>query len=142
MGIEWELRLMLVLGALGTLLYFLHQIRKSRLQIDFAIFWSFFATGLLILGIFPQIGLWASALVGFESPANMVFLIVIFVLLLKLFTNTVKLSRMNRQIVHMAQHIALMEKKDEDQKSKTQIENKDIRTEDVLKTEKNTDQPQ
>ncbi len=109
-----ELRLLLLAGALFTLVYFLRQIQKNRLQIDFAIFWSIFAGVLLLIGIFPDIIMWVSYKLGFMSPSNLVFLLMIFVLTLKLFSNTVKLSRMSRQIAEMAQHIAIAEKEAEE----------------------------
>lgn len=107
MGIE--LRIFLLVGAILTLVYFLRQISKNRLQIDFAIFWSLFAGFLLLMGLFPRGVLWAAKLFGFESPANMVYLVVIFVLMVKLFTNTIKLSKLNRQVSDLAQHIAIRE---------------------------------
>ncbi len=109
MGMTLLLRAALFGGALLTLVYFLRQIQKSRLQIDYAIFWSLFAGFLVLLGIFPEAIFWVSRLFGFESPSNMVFLIIIFVLTIKLFTNTLKLSKMSRQITEMAQHLALIE---------------------------------
>ena len=117
MGMTIVLRLALFGGALFTLVYFLRQIQKSRLQIDYAIFWSLFAGALVVLGIFPEAVIWTSLKLGFESPANMVFLLIIFVLVVKLFTNTLKLSKMNRQITDMAQHIALVEMESKQQQA-------------------------
>ncbi len=102
-----ELRIILLVGAVLTMIYFLHQIRKNRMQIEYAISWSLFSAGLLVLGIFPEIVIWASKLVGVESPANMLYLCIIFVLILKQFSTTVKLSKMNRQITLLTQSIAL-----------------------------------
>lgn len=102
-----ELRIILLVGAVLTMIYFLHQIRKNRMQIEYAISWSLFSAGLLVLGIFPEIVIWASKLVGVESPANMLYLCIIFLLILKQFSTTVKLSKMNRQITVLTQSIAL-----------------------------------
>ena len=102
-----ELRILLLVGAIFTMIYFLHQIRKNRMQIEYAISWSLFSAGLLVLGIFPEIVIWASKLVGVESPANMLYLCIIFVLILKQFSTTVKLSKMNRQITVLTQSVAL-----------------------------------
>ena len=105
----WEIRVVLFAGSLLTLLFFLQQIRKNRLQIDYAVYWSVFAGALLFLSIFPGIISWASGILGFQSPSNLIYLVVIFLLLIKLFTTTIKLSKMNRQITDLAHHIALQE---------------------------------
>lgn len=102
-----ELRIILLVGAILTMIYFLHQIRKNRMQIEYAISWSLFSAGLLILGIFPGIVIWASRIVGVESPANMLYLCIIFLLILKQFSTTVKLSKMNQQITVLTQSMAL-----------------------------------
>ena len=103
------LRVMLVVGALATLLFFLYQIRKKRMQIEYTISWCLFSVLLLFISIFPEVVTWASRLLGFQSPANLVYLIVIFVLIIKLFTTTMRLSQMNRNITELAQAMALGE---------------------------------
>lgn len=104
------MRLLLLIGAVGTLIYFLRKIRKNRLDIDYSIFWILFGGVLAIVGIFPGIMAWASDLLGIMSPANMVFLLVIFLLIIKLFSMTVKLSIMEHKLRKLTQHIAISEK--------------------------------
>ncbi len=110
---DWPLRLALLAAALITMAYFLFKIRKNRLQIDYAIFWSLFSGLLVIIALFPGIVSWAAKVIGIISPANLVFLFVIFILIIRLFSLTVKLSKMNEQITALTQHIAIKEK-DED----------------------------
>lgn len=105
-GLRW----LLVAASLLTLCYFLVKIRKNRLQIDYAIFWSLFSALLLLLALFPGIVTSVANLLGVMSPANLVFLSVIFILMLRLFSVTLKLSRMDEQITRLTQHIAILEK--------------------------------
>ena len=107
MGIE--LRILLLAGAVITLVFFLMRIRKKQLQISYAISWGLFSGLLFLLSLFPGAITWLSLQIGFQSPANFVYLVVIFLLILQLFSTTGKLSVMNRQITEMAQHIALQE---------------------------------
>jgi len=111
---DWPLRLLLLLAAVLTLAYFLVKIRKNRMQIDYAIFWSLFCGLLVVIALFPGLVVWAANLVGIISPANLVFLFVIFMLILRLFSLTVKLSKTNEQISALAQHIAIKEKDEEE----------------------------
>lgn len=104
-----ETRLMLLVGAVFTLFYFVHHIRKNRMQIDYAIYWALFSGALVVLSIFPQIANVFSKLLGVQSPANLVYLVIIFLLIIKLFTSTMKISRLNQQLTELVQHIALRE---------------------------------
>lgn len=106
-----QLRLILLLGAVATLMFFLQKIRKNRLDIDYAIFWVFFSIGLVLMGVFPGIIIKAANMLGFESPANMVFLVVEFLLIIKLFSVTIKLSQLEQKARKLVQHIAIEENK-------------------------------
>lgn len=108
-----EVRLLLFAGAVLTMLYFVHNIRKKRMQIDYAIFWSLFSGGLVVLSIFPQIAIAASDLLRIHSPANLVYLVIFFALIVKLFTTTMKISKLNQQVTELTQYIALREACDE-----------------------------
>lgn len=101
------LLILLFSGAVITMLYFVHKIRKNRLQIEYAISWSLFSALLVFLGAFPEIVVWAADLIGVKSPANLLYLGIIFILILKQFTTTIKLSKMDRQITELTQYIAL-----------------------------------
>ena len=103
------LLMLLFTGAVLTMLYFLYKIRKNRLQIEYAISWSLFSVLLVVLGAFPGLVSWAADLIGVQSPANLLYLGVIFILILKQFTTTIKLSKMDRQITELTQYIALHE---------------------------------
>lgn len=103
------LRVILLVGALCTLFYLFWQIRRSKMLISHTVFWSFFAIGLVVLGGVPQIAVWAANVVGIESPANFVFLIIIFLIIIKQFTSTVKISRLEEKVIELTEYIALHE---------------------------------
>lgn len=103
------LQVSLFAGAIITMFYFLYKIRKNRIQIEYAISWSLFSALLVFLGAFPGVISWGANLIGIQSPANLLYLGIIFILILKQFTTTIKLSKMNRQITELAQHMALKE---------------------------------
>lgn len=111
------LRVIMLVGALGTLLYMLRQISRSRMEIEYSIFWALFSGMLVLLGLFPQIAIRAAKIAEIESPINAIFLIIIFVLIIKLFGTTMRVSRMQQKLTRMAQHIALHEYKEEMQES-------------------------
>ena len=79
------LRVCLIVGSLITAVYVLRRVRHAKIQIEDTIFWLLFSGVLLVLAIFPGIAYWASRLLGFQSPINFVYIVVIFLLLVKQF---------------------------------------------------------
>lgn len=109
-------RAVLIIVSFLVLLFVLKKIRRSQLYIDDAIYWIVSAVLLLVLSIFPQIAIWASELFEIQSPANFVFLVMIFMILLKLFHIAIELSVQKQRINRLVQKIALM--KDEEKNPK------------------------
>lgn len=72
------IRVCLVLGSLITATYILRRVRLAKVQIEDTIFWLLFSGILLILAIFPGIAYWAAYLLGFQSPINFVYIVIIF----------------------------------------------------------------
>ena len=101
------LRLLLFVTSLITLSYVMRKIRKSQMQIYDSIYWICFLPLLILFSAMPQIANMASVLIGVDSPANLVFLLVIFVLMLKIFFQSIKLSQMDYKIKGLAQKMAL-----------------------------------
>lgn len=111
-----SLRLFLIVGSFFTLMYFIRKIRKSKLKINHSIFWMVFGLILLLLACIPGSIFCISAFLGFQSPINLVYVIVIFLLVLKLFTNTIKLSKLNEQVAALTQALALYQLEAEEKK--------------------------
>jgi len=109
------LRILLSFVSIIVLFFVLRKIRKSQVHIESTIFWVLFMSGLVIVSIFPGIAVFFSNLIGIESPANFIFLCIIFLLLLKLFNLSLQLSRLQYQIQKLSQILALekAEKKEE-----------------------------
>lgn len=107
------LRIALILVSFFVLVFVLKKIRRTQLYIDDAIYWIVFSVLLLMISIFPQIAIWAAELLGIQSPANFVFLFMIFVVLIKLFNLAIDLSVQKHRLNRLVQKLALMEKEDE-----------------------------
>ena len=102
------LRITLIVVSFLVLLFVLKKIRRTQLYIDDAIFWIVFSALLLVISIFPQLAVWASDLLGIQSPANFVFLFMIFVVLIKLFQISIELSVQKHRLNRLVQKLALM----------------------------------
>lgn len=106
------LRCTLIIVSFLTFMYIIRKTRQSKLKIDYAIFWFLFAILMLLLSVFPQIAIMAAELIGLVSPANLVFLAIIFILLIKSFRLTLYVSKLDDKITKLTQHIALKEYED------------------------------
>jgi len=101
------LRIILLLVSFFTLWYVVRKIRKSQIQIEDSVFWICFVLFIFVLGAIPSIGIVLSDMIGFESPANFVFLTVIFTLLIKCFFQSIQISKLESKIKLLSQNIAL-----------------------------------
>ena len=89
------IRILLIIGACSLLLFMLKKIRQSKLKIEYVVFWFCFSSILVL----------------------MVFLIIIFILIVKLFFNTIQMSALENKVDSLAQQIAIDRKIDHDVKN-------------------------
>ncbi len=102
-------RICLFIGVVFITAYILKKTRKAAIQVTDVIFWAVLAALLLVLAVFPQITFWVSDLLGIQSPANLVFLCAIGLLLFKLFVLNMEVSTLKNRINALSQEIALHE---------------------------------
>lgn len=108
------LRILIIVGALFLLLYMLKKIRQSKLKIEYTVFWILFSGVLVLMGIFPQIFYFISEVIGFQSPINMIYLVIIFVLIVKLFLTSMQISELENKVDSLTQQIAIDRKIDKE----------------------------
>lgn len=117
------IRICLIVVSVLVFIFMMRKIRKEKLLISDAVFWIVFSAGLLILSIFPKIIIYAADLLGFISPTNLVFMLIIFVLLLKMFAMSLHISHLDCQLRQTVQAFAILEKKVREQADKTGQQN-------------------
>lgn len=100
-------RLLLIAGAVLILAVMMRKIRRSEVKISDSLFWFFFVASLVILAIFPEIAFFFSGLLGVESPANLLFLYVIAVMVIREFMSTAEISRLRSKVTALTQELAL-----------------------------------
>ena len=109
-------RITLIIVSVFTLLYKSKKVKQEKLQIEYSIFWTLFAIMLVLFSIFPQIADWMSELVGVYSTTNFIFLLIIFILLVKCFQLTMDISKLDNKVKELVQKIAIDEKEKREQK--------------------------
>ena len=102
-----SVRILLLIGAVFTFLYVFKGVKKARFRAQETFFWLFLSLLFVLLGVFPGIVDWLSRTLGIMSPINLVFLVVIFLLLIKIFAMDRKIAKIEHQMTEMTQKIAI-----------------------------------
>lgn len=97
----------LVAGAVLALAYVLVKIRHNQLTTSDAVFWFLLALALIVMAIFPQLVYFLSSILGFESPANLVFLCMLAIVIFRQLTAAVESARLRSKVTQLTQIIAL-----------------------------------
>lgn len=108
-----SLRIILLLGAIWLLFYVLSSVRRSRMRTVDSFFWIAVAVLFVVLGIFPGLVIGLSKCIGVESPANLLFLLVVFLLIVHIFAMDRKIAKLQHQLQEMVQRTAIRECKDD-----------------------------
>lgn len=102
-----ELRIVLVVVSLLTLIFIARKIRSSKIKLEDSIFWICFAVLIFVSSLFPQVFYILSDLVGTYAPVNFVFLFFIFVLLVQSFNLNMRISQADTRIKELTQQLAI-----------------------------------
>lgn len=103
------LRVFLLVCAVLVLVFVIRKIKKSEFETMDAIFWLLFIVVIALLAIFPGIAYALSRVLGFDSPSNFVFLCVIAILLIRVFSLNAKIAHLRAKTNSLIQEFALRE---------------------------------
>lgn len=106
------LRILLIVGSILAFLFILRKIRKCQLEVGDSIFWFSFAAILIIIAVFPQLVIYPAEWIGVDSPANFLFLIIIFIMLIRQFKMTIHIRTLNTKFRALTQAEALEAKRE------------------------------
>lgn len=122
------LRIVLIALSVLSLGYVIRKIRFSKMQIEYALFWIVLSIFFIILAVFPSIAYLATRLLGVMSTANLIFLVIIGILLLKVFMMTIELSVLENKVRDLVQQLGIDEKnhRDESKKISEKRDNEEI----------------
>lgn len=105
------LRIILIIGSALAFIVCITKIKQAKLKIEHSLTWMLSSLLLVLMSIFNGAVTWISDKIGFISPANFVFLIIIFFLLVQVFIFNLRISELNEKIKNLNHYIALKENK-------------------------------
>ena len=109
------LRVLLIVASFSSLFYIITKIRHSKMQIEYSLFWIVLSIVMILMSVFPEIVYWVTTQLRMMSPANVVYLFIIAVLLLKSFMMTLEISKLEDKVKDLVQQIAIDEKEHRDE---------------------------
>lgn len=104
------LRIFLLAAALLAGAVVLTRIRKAKMQIEDSVFWVLSSLLFILLAAFPPLIYRLTEFFGVQSPANLLFLLVIALLFMKVFALSLKVSLLEEKLSSLAQTMALRER--------------------------------
>lgn len=104
------LRAVLFIASIITCIYIARKLRKSQIQVMDTFFWIALAVVFILLSVFPGIASTLSDFMGFQAPVNFVFLFIIFILLLRCFFMSIRISQLEARVTDLTQEIAIHER--------------------------------
>jgi len=107
-----QIRVLLIVLTVFFLIHIIRAVKKGKLRTDYAVIWLLSTASLVVLSIFPQIANFFSDMLGFMAPINMVFSIMIFLLIVLVYTLFVKVSNLEEKQKNLTQEIALLKEKE------------------------------
>ena len=102
-----KLRMVLILGALCNTNFVLQKIKKSKLKIEDSVFWIFFSLILILLALFPGITGMLATVFGVQSPVNLLYLVILFIVLVRLFHLSIQTSSLEEKVKELTQQLAI-----------------------------------
>lgn len=103
------LRVVLILVSAATMIMMIQKIRKAKLQIEDSIFWVLVSFMFVLFSLFPPVADFLAHLLGIYATVNFLFLLMIFLLLMRVFSMTIRMSWQETKLKELAQKLALYE---------------------------------
>lgn len=101
------LRVALTVVSILNCAWVIMRIRKAQVKIEDTVFWILFSGLLMLLSLFPQIAEIGAKLLGVQSQTNFLFLTILYVLIIKTFRMSIKISVLESKLSKLVQELAV-----------------------------------
>ncbi len=109
------LRIILIICSIIAFFLCITKIKQAKLKVTNSVIWMIGSILLILMSIFSNTVEWIAIQLGFMSPVNFVFLVIIGFLLIQTFIDNIRICTLNEKIKDLNHYIAL---KEYDQKEK------------------------
>ena len=84
-------------------------LRRHRLREKYALIWGVVALGALTIAAFPDLLTWATAAIGLQVPANLLFFVASLVIMVLTLQHSSELGRLEERTRTLAEDVALLQ---------------------------------
>lgn len=105
------LKMFLIIILLFQLILVVNTVRKKQISMKYASLWIVLVLAMCMVVIFPQIVMFMSELMGFETTSNMVLLLGFFFSFYMIYIHTISISVQNEKIKLLIQEISILKEK-------------------------------
>lgn len=113
-----QAQIIIIVFLFSVLAVIVNMIRKRRLELKYVLIWMGCDIALIILTCFPKLMDVLAKILGIQSPMNMIFFLGLIFSLIIVFSLTVTISHFTAMVRKMAQEIALLSNKLDEQNKK------------------------
>ena len=104
---SWILRAELIVLAVVAIVVVIHAVNRRVLQLKYSLIWLLISLCLVVTALFPEIAFAVTALVGIETPSNLIFFLAIIALLGICFSLTIIVSHQESRIKRLIQLLSI-----------------------------------
>ena len=120
--------LIAVFGGVVAIVVVIHAVNRRVLQLKYSLIWLLISLCLVAAALFPKIAFAVTALVGIETPSNLIFFLAIIALLGICFSLTVIVSRQGARVKRLIQILSIehneLKGSEEEEDAATERDNK------------------
>jgi hypothetical protein len=98
----------LIIASIGFFVFIIRMLKSKKLEFKYSIVWIILSFSFIVLSIFPKIIRYVADILHIIEPVNAVYLIIIFFLLVIVFTLTVALSRNSNRVKALTQEMGIL----------------------------------
>ncbi|MDJ1140442.1 DUF2304 domain-containing protein [Marinicella marina] len=98
----------LIIGSILSI-SILYLVRKGKMHGPYATWWLLVALSAIVLSIFPQIIDWVAARLGITYPPTLLLVLSVSMILIRMLTMDMALTRKERKIRRLTQKMAILE---------------------------------
>lgn len=103
------IRIALIATSLAFASVIVRLVKRKQLTMKYSFLWIILLFVILLCAILPIIPYRISDILGFETPANFIFLVAIFFLLAIALSLSIIVSKQQRKIITLIQEVAILE---------------------------------
>ena len=105
------LRIVLLVVVAVYFVILIHLLKKNRMTLKYSLLWMLVGVVMLLIGVFPEVFMWAARLIGVDVPSNALFAVLNFCMIVLLMFLTAVVSGQSNRITRLTQSLALLEKR-------------------------------